>query len=149
FERAKPSCGLILGKHGIVTFGESAREAYERMIEMVSAAEDCIARHRKSIAAPAPRTANVAATAAIAPIVRGASSDKDEIIEGAWRRLVLDFRGSDAVLNFLQNNDLGRSSDSGVITPDHTIRTKNWPLVLPAPEPGKLDAFAHAAAEAA
>ncbi|HEV3186375.1 MAG TPA: class II aldolase/adducin family protein, partial [Xanthobacteraceae bacterium] len=40
FERAKPSDGLILSKHGIVTYGESAREAYERMIEMVSRAED-------------------------------------------------------------------------------------------------------------
>ena len=62
---------------------------------------------------------------------------------------MLDFRGGDAVLNFLQNNDLARLSESGVITPDHTIRTKNWPLVLPAPEPGKLEAFAQAAAEAA
>jgi rhamnose utilization protein RhaD (predicted bifunctional aldolase and dehydrogenase)/NAD(P)-dependent dehydrogenase (short-subunit alcohol dehydrogenase family) len=146
FERANPSDGLILGKHGIVTFGESAREAYERMIEMVSAAEDYVARHRKGIAAPAPKAVNVAA---IAPIVRGACSAKDEKIEGAWRRLVLDFRGGDAVLNFLQNKDLDRLSESGVITPDHTIRTKNWPLLLPAPEPGKLDAFAHAAAEAA
>ena len=55
FERAKPSDGLILGKHGIVTFGDTAREAYERMIEMVSAAEDFIVRHRKSVAAAAPR----------------------------------------------------------------------------------------------
>lgn len=149
FERAKPSDGLILGKHGIVTFGESAREAYERMIEMVSVAEDFIARHRKSLAAAAPKVANVAATAAVAPIVRGACSAKDEKIEGAWRRLVLDFRGGDAVLNFLQSNDLGRLSESGVITPDHTIRTKNWPLVLPALEPGKLEPFAHAAAAAA
>src|SRR5580693_8378420 len=39
FERAKPSDGLILSKHGIVTYGESARQAYERMIEMVSRAE--------------------------------------------------------------------------------------------------------------
>ena len=53
FERAKPSDGLILGKHGIVTFGDSAREAYERMIEMVSAAEDFIVRHRKAF--PRPR----------------------------------------------------------------------------------------------
>ena len=50
FEQAKPSDGLILGKHGIVTFGESAREAYERMIEMVSLAEDFIARNRKAVA---------------------------------------------------------------------------------------------------
>ena len=47
FERAKPSDGLILSKHGIVTFGETAREAYERMIEMVSLAEDFIARNSK------------------------------------------------------------------------------------------------------
>ena len=55
FERAKPSDGLILGKHGIVTFGDSAREAYERMIEMVSAAEDFIARHRKSVTGVVPK----------------------------------------------------------------------------------------------
>ncbi|MBM3572570.1 MAG: SDR family oxidoreductase, partial [Alphaproteobacteria bacterium] len=34
----------------------------------------------------------------------------------------------------------------GVVTPDHAIRTKNWPLVVPAPEAGKLDRF-HAAAK--
>ncbi len=38
-----------------------------------------------------------------------------------------------------------RFSQAGVITPDHTIRTKNWPLVLPLPEAGKLDDFARAA----
>jgi NAD(P)-dependent dehydrogenase (short-subunit alcohol dehydrogenase family) len=62
---------------------------------------------------------------------------------------VLDFRGSEAVRNFLQNNDLVRLSESGVITPDHTIRTKNWPLVLPTPESGRLNDFAHTAREAA
>ena len=55
FERDKPSDGLILGKHGIVTFGESAREAYERMIEMVSLAEEFIERHKKAVAAILPR----------------------------------------------------------------------------------------------
>ena len=50
FERANRSDGLILSKHGIVTFGDSAREAYERMIEMVSLAEDFIARHRQAVA---------------------------------------------------------------------------------------------------
>src|ERR1700681_1550152 len=149
FERTKPSDGLILGKHGIVTFGDSAREAYERMIEMVSAAEDFVARRRKSVTGVMPKAANVAALTAVAPIVRGACSAKDEKIEAAAPRLVLDFRGADAVLNFLQNNDLARLSESGVITPDHTIRTKNWPLLLPAPQPGKLDAFAHAAVAAA
>jgi rhamnose utilization protein RhaD (predicted bifunctional aldolase and dehydrogenase)/NAD(P)-dependent dehydrogenase (short-subunit alcohol dehydrogenase family) len=147
FERTKPTDGLILGKHGIVSFGETAREAYERMIEMVTLAENFIARHRTSVAVAArPKGA---AVAAIAPIVRGACSEKDQRIDGAWRRLVLEFRGSDAVLNFINNNDLPRLSESGVITPDHTIRTKNWPLVLSAPQAGKLGQFADAAREAA
>jgi rhamnose utilization protein RhaD (predicted bifunctional aldolase and dehydrogenase)/NAD(P)-dependent dehydrogenase (short-subunit alcohol dehydrogenase family) len=149
FEHAKPSDGLILSKHGIVTFGDSAREAYERMIEMVSAAEDFIARQRKRTRSAAPKAGDIALLSSVAPIVRGACSGEDEMIEGAWRRLVLDFRGSEAVLNFLQNNDLIRLSESGVITPDHTIRTKNWPLVLPTPESGKLGDFAHIAREAA
>jgi rhamnose utilization protein RhaD (predicted bifunctional aldolase and dehydrogenase)/NAD(P)-dependent dehydrogenase (short-subunit alcohol dehydrogenase family) len=149
FERAKPSDGLILGKHGIVTFGENAREAYERMIEMVSLAEAFIARHRKAVATATPAPRNVAAIAQIAPIVRGACSDKDEKIEGAWRRLVIEFRASEAVLDFVNGKELARVSQAGLVTPDHTIRTKNWPLVVPPPEPSKLDAFARATREAA
>ena len=53
FERGKPSDGLILSKHGIVTFGDTAREAYERMIEMVTLAEEFIARRRKTVAVAA------------------------------------------------------------------------------------------------
>jgi len=149
FERSKPSDGLILGKHGIVTFAESAREAYERMIEMVSRAEEFIARHRKAVAVTAPAQRSAAALARVAPIVRGACSAKDERIEGAWHRFVIEFRGGDSILNFMRSKDLGRLSESGVITPDHTIRTKNWPLVLPPAEDGKLDAFAGAARKAA
>ena len=149
YERGKPSDGLVLGKHGIVTFGETAREAYERMIEMVSLAEDFISRHGKSVAAASPaKPRNCATVAEIAPIVRGACSAKDTKSEGAWRRLIADFRTGDAVLKFLQHKDLARLSESGVITPDHTIRTKNWPLVVPAPEPGRLDGFAEAARDA-
>ena len=147
FERSRPSDGLVLGKHGIVTFGESAREAYERMIEMVTLAEDFIARNTK------PRTIATMALqpepiAAIAPIVRGACSQKEDRIEGAWRRLVLDFRGGAEIVSALQS-DLSRLSQGGVVTPDHTIRTKNWPLVLPHADAGKLGDFARATREAA
>jgi len=149
FESAKPTDGLVLSKHGIVTFGESAPQTYERMIEMVSRAESFIARNRKSVAVAAAPSGNVAAVAEIAPIVRGACSQRSDRIEGAWRRLVIDFRGGDAVLNFLRNDDLKRLSESGVVTPDHTIRTKNWPLVLPRPQLGKLEDFSKAAHAAA
>jgi NAD(P)-dependent dehydrogenase (short-subunit alcohol dehydrogenase family) len=140
YERDKPGDGLILGKHGIVTFGETAREAYERMIEMVSLAEAFIARKRKSVAVTA--VGNVAGVSQTAPIVRGACSKQDDKIEGAWQRPVLEFRGGDEVLSFLNAKDLDRLSQSGVLTPDHNIRTKNWPLVLSPPQTGKLDDFA-------
>jgi rhamnose utilization protein RhaD (predicted bifunctional aldolase and dehydrogenase)/NAD(P)-dependent dehydrogenase (short-subunit alcohol dehydrogenase family) len=140
FERAQTCDGLILSKHGIVTFGASAREAYDRMIGMVSLAEDFIARNRKSVAVRVVPEA--AALAHVAPIVRGACSEKNDSIEGAWRRLVLEFRAGEAVLSFVNRNDLERVSQAGVITPDHTIRTKNWPLVLTIPEPDRLGDFA-------
>jgi rhamnose utilization protein RhaD (predicted bifunctional aldolase and dehydrogenase)/NAD(P)-dependent dehydrogenase (short-subunit alcohol dehydrogenase family) len=148
FERTNPGDGLILSKHGIVTFGAGAREAYERMIEMVSLAEDFIARNRKAIVS-ARRGQDIAPLAAVAPIVRGACSAKDESTEGVWRRLVLEFRTNEAVLGFFAANDLARVSQIGVVTPDHTIRTKNWPLVLPHPEIGKLDGFERIARDAA
>jgi rhamnose utilization protein RhaD (predicted bifunctional aldolase and dehydrogenase)/NAD(P)-dependent dehydrogenase (short-subunit alcohol dehydrogenase family) len=148
FERGKPSDGLILGKHGVVTFGDSAREAYERMVAMVTLAEHFIARHRKTVAVTV-QPHNIAGESHVAPIVRGACIEKDAAVEGAWRRLVLEFRGGEAARNFVNAKDLDRVSQVGVITPDHTIRTKNWPLVLPAPDNGRLDEFARIARERA
>ncbi|HEV2957832.1 MAG TPA: bifunctional aldolase/short-chain dehydrogenase [Xanthobacteraceae bacterium] len=141
--------GLILIKHGIFTFGENAREAYERMIEMVSRAEARLARGRKAVFAPIRLPQQSAPYAEVAPIVRGACSLKDAKVEGAWRRLVLERRSSPAILDFVNGAEVARYSQAGVVTPDHTIRTKNWPLVLPAPEDGKLDAFKAAASAAA
>jgi rhamnose utilization protein RhaD (predicted bifunctional aldolase and dehydrogenase)/NAD(P)-dependent dehydrogenase (short-subunit alcohol dehydrogenase family) len=149
FERTKPSDGLILGKHGIVTFGASAREAYERMIEMVSLAEDFIARRRKSVVAATPVPHRHADVAQVAPIVRGACSESDKKAEGAWRRLILEFRATGTILNFVDGADLARLGQAGVVTPDHTIRTKNWPLILPPAAPAKLTDFAGAARAAA
>jgi rhamnose utilization protein RhaD (predicted bifunctional aldolase and dehydrogenase)/NAD(P)-dependent dehydrogenase (short-subunit alcohol dehydrogenase family) len=148
FERAKPSDGLILSKHGIVTFGDTARQAYERMIEMVSLAEDFIARHRKSVVV-ARLWRELASVADIAPIVRGSCSEKDQRNEGAWRRLLLEFRSSDALPDFFSSETLRNVRHAGVITPDHTIRTKNWPLVLSHPEASTLDDFARETRERA
>src|SRR5580704_631528 len=110
FERENPSDGLILSKHGIVTYGESAREAYERMIEMVSLAEDFIERNRKAIAVAITAPRGAVTVAQVAPIVRGACSEKDRMVEGAWRRLVLGFRSNDAILNFVNGKDLDLQS---------------------------------------
>jgi rhamnose utilization protein RhaD (predicted bifunctional aldolase and dehydrogenase)/NAD(P)-dependent dehydrogenase (short-subunit alcohol dehydrogenase family) len=141
--------GLILHKHGIFTFGESAREAYERMIALVTRAEDHLRRNRKAVFAAAARLQAIAPIEDIAPILRGACSLKDERIEGAWRRLILDFRVSPAILNFVNGAEIARYSQAGVITPDHAIRTKNWPLILEPPQAKRLAEFRHSAHAAA
>src|SRR4030095_14863432 len=87
----------------------------------------------------------LAALAEVAPILRGAVSRKDEKVEGAWRRPILDFRTSPAILNFVNGAELARYSQAGVGTPDHTIRTKKWPLVTRAPHRERLDDFKRAA----
>jgi rhamnose utilization protein RhaD (predicted bifunctional aldolase and dehydrogenase)/NAD(P)-dependent dehydrogenase (short-subunit alcohol dehydrogenase family) len=140
--------GLILHKHGIFTFGADAREAYERMVEMVTLAEDRLKHGRKAVFATAQLPQRAAALAEVAPILRGATSLQDEKVEGAWRRLILDFRTGDAILNFVNGAEVRRYSQAGVITPDHTIRTKNWPLVLAAPEHGKTEDFSRAVKQA-
>ena len=140
FERDRSVEGLILHKHGIFTFGADAREAYERMIEHVTLAEERLKRGRKTLAMVS-LPAQIAARAEVAPIIRGACALKDDKNEGAWTRMILDFRASDAILNFVNGAELARYSQAGVVTPDHTIRTKNWPLIVPAPEAGKLANF--------
>jgi rhamnulose-1-phosphate aldolase/alcohol dehydrogenase len=133
--------GLILLKHGIFSFGAEAAEAYERMIEAVSRAEARLKRGRKVAFAAAPLPPRVAPLAEVAPIIRGACSLKDPAVEGVYRRLILEFRVSTGILAFVNGAALRRYSQAGVITPDHTIRTKNWPLVVAAPDDGQTDAF--------
>ena len=139
--------GLLLVRHGIFTMGATAREAYERMIEFVTLAEARLQKNRKPLkqAALPKRFASVAE---IAPIIRGAVAIACDEQAGTVKRQVLDFRSSDAILNYVNGAELARYSQVGVVTPDHTIRTKNWPLIVPAPDAGKLDAWKKAVEDA-
>jgi rhamnose utilization protein RhaD (predicted bifunctional aldolase and dehydrogenase)/NAD(P)-dependent dehydrogenase (short-subunit alcohol dehydrogenase family) len=140
--------GLVLLKHGVFTFGDTAQQAYERMITAVSLAEERLAHRRKTVFAAARLPNVVAGAAEVAPILRGACAIADRPSSGSYKRFVLDFRSSAAVLNYVNGAELGRYSRAGVATPDHTIRTKNHPLIVPAPEPDRIDAFKRAVHEA-
>jgi rhamnose utilization protein RhaD (predicted bifunctional aldolase and dehydrogenase)/NAD(P)-dependent dehydrogenase (short-subunit alcohol dehydrogenase family) len=128
--------GLILSKHGIFTFGDDARDAYHRMIALVTLAEERLARGRKVVFPTARLSQAIAPASAVAPILRGACSRKDENVEGAWQRPILHFRTGPAILDFVNGSELARYSQAGVVTPDHTIRTKNWPLIISPPRAG-------------
>ena len=121
------------------------------MIALVTLAEGRLQRNRTAVFVTAQLPQAIAPLTVVAPILRGACSRKDAKIEGAWRRLILDFRTGPDIINFVNGADIARYSQAGVVTPDHTIRTKNWPLVVAAPENGKADDFkraAHAAVKA-
>ena len=149
FDANPKVAGLILHKHGIFTFGADAREAYERMIEMVTRAEQRLTKNRKAVFQPAPIPQQIAPAVEVAPILRGACALQNDQGEGAHRRLILEFRSNDAILNFVNGTELARYGQQGVITPDHTIRIKGWPLIVAAPEAGPLQEFRAAAATAA
>jgi rhamnose utilization protein RhaD (predicted bifunctional aldolase and dehydrogenase)/NAD(P)-dependent dehydrogenase (short-subunit alcohol dehydrogenase family) len=140
--------GLILAKHGIFTFGADAREAYERMIAHVSRAEARLAKGRRNVFASAALPAALATAAEVAPILRGAAAVPPTQPDGDLRRFVLEFRTGTAIRNYVDGADVADYARRGVATPDHIIRTKNFPLVVPAPEACRLEDFAKAVREA-
>ncbi len=148
-QAAHPSCeGLVLLKHGIFSFGATAKEAYDRMIELVTMAEAKLASEKPKRFEAAKLAGKAADVATVAPIVRGVLAAPVDSNEGRWTRLILDHRASERILEFVNGRDVSRYSQAGVATPDHVIRTKPWPVILPAPEAGKLDAFGTATREA-
>jgi len=130
--------GAVLLKHGIFSFADDTRTSYERMTEFVTLAEERLQRGRKTfVRSQSPE--KLARTAEIAPILRGACVISREEQAGAVKRQILCFRTSPAILEYLNGAELKRYSQQGVVTPDHTIRTKNWPLIVPAPQSGELE----------
>ncbi|MGA7020921.1 MAG: bifunctional aldolase/short-chain dehydrogenase [Pseudolabrys sp.] len=149
FEKNPAVEGLVLDKHGIFTFGEDAREAYERMIEFVTLAEERLRKKGNARLRSAKIPDRIASVSDVAPIVRGACTLRDAFGEGAHKRLILDFRSSEMILNYVNGKEVARYAGAGLLTPDHVIRTKPWPLILPAPERGMLADFKGATQQAA
>jgi len=138
--------GLILLKHGIFTFGGSAKEAYGRMIKHVTAAERKLKqRRKKTIFAAAKLPKKIATVAQIAPVLRGLVAEGSN---GEWKRMVMDFRTSQPIKAFVNGRDVARYACQGTATPDHVIRTKPKPLIVPAPAAGDMAGFARGAAKA-
>jgi rhamnose utilization protein RhaD (predicted bifunctional aldolase and dehydrogenase)/NAD(P)-dependent dehydrogenase (short-subunit alcohol dehydrogenase family) len=131
--------GLILDKHGIFTFAETAKEAYERMIEFVSLAEEFVANNGKPQAKRASMPARVAAANEIAPLLRGAIAVAHD--GGKFDRMISDFRTSDQIRAFVDRADAADLATRGVSTPDLVIRIKSGPMVLPAPDAAGMTGY--------
>lgn len=131
--------GLLLDKHGIFTFGDTAKESYDRMIHHVTLAESFVRETGQSPLTPAPLPASVADASAIAPMLRGAVAVRHGA--GRFERMVNAFRATPAILDFVNSTQVAELSARGVSTPDLAIRIKTGPLVLPAPAASDLESF--------
>jgi rhamnose utilization protein RhaD (predicted bifunctional aldolase and dehydrogenase)/NAD(P)-dependent dehydrogenase (short-subunit alcohol dehydrogenase family) len=133
--------GLVLAKHGLVTFGDTARESYARTVELNNLAGDFIQKYRrKPVFLPSARPAiQPASLAEIAPILRGCLSNAGKKEDS--KRWILDFRSSRLIQEFVNGKDLEQYANRGAITPDHLARTKARPLILPFPDSGTLEEF--------
>jgi len=128
---------IILDKHGLITWGETAKAAYLETIKMISEAERFIARHRKPGRVQIPRVKPSGAkrrsiAAAVAPTIRG------EI--GRGRPMVLLYDDDPEVLRFVNHPEAKLMTQVGPFTPDHLMHTKPWPLYLQTSVSGLTDA---------
>lgn len=122
--------GIMLGSHGLFTWGDTAYESYINTLEVIEkCAEYLEANYGKKgpvfagqkIESAAKEQRNKQA-AAIAPVLRGFCSSE--------RHMVGHFTDDSRVLEFINSNDLDRLAPLGTSCPDHFLRTKISPLVL-------------------
>jgi rhamnose utilization protein RhaD (predicted bifunctional aldolase and dehydrogenase)/NAD(P)-dependent dehydrogenase (short-subunit alcohol dehydrogenase family) len=113
--------GMVLLNHGIFSFGETARESYERMIELVRRAEELLERRGAWALGPFPETAGEADPLAIARL-------RHDVSRAAGFPMVLVSRRDPRALAFTRREDVS-GIVQGPATPDHVIRTKRLPLV--------------------
>jgi len=133
---ANPDCeGLILLKHGHFTFGATAQESYDKVIEHTNMVEDWLAAQAngRTFGGTVKRNRSLpdSATASVLPALRGAIGRlRGEHQGGAPRPVVMDRRAGEVIDAFLSRSDLEELSQRGVASPDHVIRTKGRMLVL-------------------
>ena len=121
-QATKNTVGMVLMNHGIFSFGEDAREAYERMIALVSEAENYLDSHKSWNIRYAPQAAKGAGREEIAQLRHALSA-------AAGGPMIVTIRDSDKYLAFAQHAEVARISQQGPATPDHVIRTKLIPMI--------------------
>ncbi|KLT66502.1 bifunctional rhamnulose-1-phosphate aldolase/short-chain dehydrogenase [Pedobacter sp. BMA] len=122
--------GIMLGSHGLFTWGDTAYESYLNTLEVIEICSDYLEQNygkkgpvfggQKIESAAADHRKKQAAT--LAPVLRGLCSSKQHMIG--------HFTDDSRVLEFINSNDLGRLAPMGTSCPDHFLRTKISPLVL-------------------
>ncbi|MBB6240290.1 rhamnulose-1-phosphate aldolase/alcohol dehydrogenase [Pedobacter sp. AK013] len=122
--------GIMLGSHGLFTWGNTAYESYLNTLDVIEICSDYLNQNygKKGPVFGGQKIESAAAdqrkkqAAALAPVLRGLCSSKQHMIG--------HFTDDSRVLEFINSNDLDRLAPMGTSCPDHFLRTKISPLVL-------------------
>ena len=122
--------GIVLGSHGVFTWGDTSYESYINSLEVIEAAsqyiENKISENRivfggqKINSLTSDQRKDKAAK--LAPLLRGLSSSENAMIG--------HFTDDDRVLEYINSKDMERLAPMGTSCPDHFLRTKIKPLIL-------------------
>ncbi|MBK8424464.1 MAG: bifunctional aldolase/short-chain dehydrogenase [Lewinellaceae bacterium] len=131
--------GIILGSHGLFTWGDTAYESYMNTLEVIETCADYLTKNEGKtrpvfggakvqlpesfrLSGSSGRTPAQQQAAALAPVLRGFCSSQTQMVG--------HFSEDERVLQFINSNDLERLAPLGTSCPDHFLRTKISPLVL-------------------
>lgn len=128
--------GIMLGSHGLFTWGDTAYESYMNTLEVIEKCAEYLEQNYGKKGPvfggqkiqSLPKEQRLKQAAALAPVLRGFCSSKMHMIG--------HFTDDDRVLEYINSNDLERLAPMGTSCPDHFLRTKISPLVLQL-EPGE------------
>lgn len=122
--------GIILGGHGLFTWGETSYDCYMNSLEVIEMASEFISAHEgrsrpvfggeKTSSLSSDQRSKVAAQ--VAPVLRGLCSGE--------QRMIGHYSDDPRVLQFVNSEDLDRLAPLGTSCPDHFLRTKIKPLVI-------------------
>jgi rhamnulose-1-phosphate aldolase/alcohol dehydrogenase len=123
--------GIVLGSHGLFTWGETSYECYVNSLEVIEMASEYITKKIEEKGSvfggqkieSLPKQKRLDKAAELMPVLRGLCSSEN--------RMIGHFSDSDVVMDYINSNDLDRLAPMGTSCPDHFLRTKIQPLVLP------------------
>lgn len=121
-EASDDTVGMVLLNHGLFTFGDTTRLAYDRHVDLITQAEDWVASKSGEPADASPQPLPAVDRIELATIRR-------DLSRAAEAPMVVTRHRGEAVSRFVARADLASLADRGPLTPDHIIRTKRVPLV--------------------
>ncbi len=122
-----PNCeGLILLNHGIFTFGNTAKQSYERMIKFINLAEKELKKNSKKFKIIKYKEKKISSNDLSILIRKNINDCKDGILH----KKILLFNNPIFLDELFSHPNLNNFNNIGPVTPDHVIRIKSFPLIL-------------------